>query len=579
MANLVYACWRGGDLEGLPGQIEQVARRITPASLGDPRPRVVVGHRECLGLTAPNRSVAVAGCCARLGLFTGPAQDWHRPGTPEPEGSYALVRSGPGTVEAWSDEAGTRTLWYVFDAQRLLVSTSLRALICLLGDLDWNPAAFAWYLSSGTLGPIDAWDRRIRRLPRGAHLVLDRGRWTLDLHTRPVRFTPQPMGEAEASESLRNAFESTLHGPDVLPSGWILPLSGGYDSRLLLAALARQGIRPHTVTWGMAASRAQRGNDAWVAEQLARYYGLRNDYLVTETLEASPREVVDTFLEAHGGTTDTLFPYLDGLRLWSRLAGDGVDGILRGDEGFGTRSRPERHHRHAMSLTLLKDFLPPEDAEAIADGRQHLPEEARRQRGESLQGYGDRLLHSFELPINLAALNDVKSPFLEIASPMLSRSVLALVRRMPDHLRALRATYERLVRSLSPPIPFATLAADDSRNGFLREPRFRDWIAGELEGDFCARVLPEGVRLTWLAATRRSSLSLLQSRSARATLKRLVPGSWVRILKRALPPEPPSAHDLALRCAMASRLERLLRADAGHLARCREGQPGLLELA
>ena len=230
-----------------------------------------------------------------------------------------------------------------------------------------------------------------------------------------------------------------------------------------------------------------------------------------------------------------------------------------------------------MSLVLLGDFLAPEAAEAIADGRQRMPEEAWRMPGESLQGYGDRLLHAFELPTNLAALNDVKAPFLEITSPMLALSVLTFVRQMPDRLRAVRACYERVVRALSPPIPFATLAADDSRNGFLREPRFRDWIAAELEDDFCLRSLPEPVRLGWLAATRRGSLGLLPSGSTRATLKRLIPGSWVRTLKRALPPEPPSAQNLALRCAMASRLERLLRADAAHLAAGEEQPVRLLE--
>ena len=227
MANLIYACWQGADPEGLSGQLERAAMRITPAGLGGPFPRVVEGPGECLCLTAPHRAVAVVGCSARLGALASPAPDWHRPGTPEPDGSYALVRSDPGTAEAWCDEVGTRTLWYVFDHRRLLVSTSLRALVCLLGGLDWNPAAFAWYLSSGTLGPTDAWDRRIRRLPRGAHLVLDRRRWVLDLHTRPVRFASRRMSEAEAREGLHGVLAAVLEHPGILPPSWILPLSGG----------------------------------------------------------------------------------------------------------------------------------------------------------------------------------------------------------------------------------------------------------------------------------------------------------------------------------------------------------------
>ena len=539
MANLIYACWRGDDSEGLGGRLPRVAARITPAGLAGQEPRVVHGPGECLCLTGPNRAVAVAGCSARLGLFTGPAPDWQRPGTPVPDGSYALVRSDPGTAEAWRDEAGTRTLWYLFDARRLLVSTSQRALVCLLGDLDWNPAAFAWYLAGGNLGPAEAWDRRIRRLPQAGHLVLDRRTWTLDLHVQPVRFATRAMSEAEAVEGLRDTLMAVLGSLSDLPPSWILPLSGGYDSRFLLAALCRHGFRPRTVTWGLAASRTQPGNDACLAEQVARHFGARNDYLLTEASEASPRELADTFLAAHGGTTDALFPYLDGLRLWTGFAREGVDGILRGDEGFGTRPRPEVHTRFARSLVPLGEILAPDDAEAIAGGHQALPETFLREPGESPQAYGDRLLHTFNIPVLLAGLNDVKAPFLEIASPMLAGSVLAFARQVPEHLRANRGYYKKMVRSLTPPVPIATLAADDSRNRFLREPRFRAWVAEELEGDFCQRALPERLRLSWRASALRGTGSLLHSPSLRAALKRLLPASWIRNLKRVLPPDRP----------------------------------------
>ena len=578
MANLIYACWRGDDQGRFRSQLERAAERITPEGLRDQRPRVAAGRGECLCLTGPNRAVAVAGCSARLGAFTGPAPDWHRPGTPEPDGSYAMVRSDPGTAEAWCDEAGSRTLWYVFDPSRLLVSTSQRALVCLLQGLDWNPAAFAWFLSSGNLGPTEAWDRRIRRLPRGAHLILDRGRWALDLHTRPVRFAPRRMDATEAAEGLREVLMRVFRNDDLLPPTWVLALSGGHDSRFLLTALCQRGVRPRTVTWGMADSRTQPGNDAYVAGQVARHFGLRNDYLVTETAEATPVELADAFLAAHGGTTDTLFPYLDKFKLWSGFAREGVDGILRGDAGFGTRPRSEEHHRFAMGLVLLRDFLAPDDAEAVSDGRQELPESFRRQPGESLQGYGDRLNHSCMIPVQLAALNDVKAPYLEIVNPLLAGSVLAYVRQMPDRQRALRVCYSRVAESLSPAIPYASLAADDSRNGFLGEQPFRAWIAGELEGDFCRRALPERLRLAWRNAAGSHTTPLLQSRSTRAALKRLLPGSWVRTLQGILPPASPSARDLAFRCALASRLERLLQADGGCLEKVAGGadQQGML---
>ena len=41
----------------------------------------------------------------------------------------------------------------------------LVTLVCLLGDLRLNDEAVAWLASSGTLGPDNAWDTRLRRVP------------------------------------------------------------------------------------------------------------------------------------------------------------------------------------------------------------------------------------------------------------------------------------------------------------------------------------------------------------------------------------------------------------------------------
>src|ERR1035438_10145405 len=244
------------------------------------------------------------------------------------------------------------------------------------------------------------------------------------------------MNEASAEAELHEVLRKAVQGFNFKSDQWILPLSGGYDSRILLGLLHENGLRPRTVTWGLASSRLERGNDAYIALRLAAHYGLSNDYLVTEMSEAPPAEVVDAFLATNGGTTDALFPYLDGLKLWSGFTKDGVQGIIRGDEGFGTRPRPEAHHRFAQGLWRLKDFLDEDTADTISGGRQEFPDDFQRRPGESVQSFGDRLVHSHFIPVDLAGLNDVKAPFLTIANPLLSRSVLEFIRQVPDHLRA-----------------------------------------------------------------------------------------------------------------------------------------------
>ena len=562
MANLLYVCSR----ESWPGIdrriLEQVADRITPDLIRGHPHRILVRPGEGLCLTGPHGAAEVKRFAAHLGAFSGASKGWQQPGTPVPDGSFALIRSDGRITELCTDDAGSRTIWYAFTDRQFIASTSQRALVCLLGDLSLSRPAFAWFLCAGNLGPTDSWDRRIRRLPRGARLTLERSSWSIQIHTTPLVFEPMPMSEAAAMEGLHHVLWQAIKGCGFRTPPWILPLSGGYDSRLLLAALHEAGHRPRTVTWGMARSRDERGNDAYVARNLARYYGLPNDYLLTERSKATPEEVVDTFLAAHGGTTDALFPYLDGLKLWAQFTAEGVDGIIRGDEGFGTRSRPEGHHAPAQGLILLQDFLDPETAERISDGGQVMPEELKRRAEESLQTYGDRLIHGHFIPVTLAGLSDVKAPFLEIANPMLAASVLSFVRRMPDAMRAGRAVYQRLTASLSPPVPFASLSADDNWNGYLYGERYTRWMAEELQGDFADRHLPLRFRETLLAALGTGTPPNGHGLAGKRALKRLIPTSWVALARSLGKPAMPGARELAFRCALASRLARLLEKDA-----------------
>ncbi|WP_257307413.1 hypothetical protein [Geothrix campi] len=564
MSNLIFACWRGGGDALAEGALRRVADRITGPGLAGHPHRVTLGPREGLCLTGPVGAAVVEGLSARLGALAGVWTDWHVPRAPVPDGTFALLRTGETEVELCSDFAGSRTLWYTLTATHFFASTSQRALVCLLESLDLNRAAFAWFLSSGSLGPTDAWDRRIHRLPPDARLTLDRTRWTLDLQAGALEFRPQPM-EAEACRmDLQAILRAAIRRFDFKSAHWALPLSGGYDSRFILATLVEAGWNPPTMTWGLAASLTQPGNDAFIARQLAERLGLSHDYLLTEQPEVSPEEVVDRFLAASGGTTDQLFPYLDGLHMWATFAERGIAGVIRGDEGFGwIPVRTVAHARSSVGLVLLKDCMEEAEAEEIADGGQRLPEGLEHQSDESISTYRDRLYHGYRIPVGLAALNAVKAPFVEIASPLLEREVLAFVRRMPDVLRTDKAVFCRIAKAAGPPLPYATMGADDDRSDYLRSEPYLRWFREELESGTVEKLLPETWRARLQSDLRGAAVAAPSTRSLRAALKRIVPGAWVRAVRARMGPEHPSRRLLVLRTALASRMVRLLEADAG----------------
>lgn len=570
MTNLLYAAWRDPRFAVPEARLRRIAARVGPGGFlpapeapTDPpeAPRIAIGARSALALTAPYGAAALSGLAAHTGAFSGRWPGWEVPGSPVPEGTFALVRADAGRTELCSDAAGSRTLWYARTETRFLASTSQRALTSLLGGFDLEPAAFRWFLSSGSLGPEAAWDRRVRRLPAGARLMLDHGTWETILHAgEPVHFeadrkATKAQAEAELAAALREAFR----GYDFGAARWVLPLSGGYDCRFLLALLLEQGIRLPAVTWGMAASLHQPGNDAYVARELAARCGLEHAYLLTEGAAAAPGDLLDRFLAASGGTTDQLFPYLDGLALWSGLARRGVDGILRGDEGFGwIPVGSARHARLSVGLARLADVLDTPVAEALGAEDQPLPEAFEPQPGESVPAYRDRLYHGFRIPVGLAALNDVKAPFVEIASPFLTAGVLRRVRRLPDALRTDKRLFRRLARAAGPHLPYATSGADDDRHGYLRAPAFSRALAEDLEAD--PGLLPEPFRLRLLAALEGPAGP--STASLRARLKRILPTAWIRAARAGLGPPRPADRLLALRAALALRMIRRLQLDA-----------------
>lgn len=558
MTQLIYACERNPAEGLLEGLLLGVADRIAPEVEGVGAHRILRSPGERLCLVRP----AAAGQCRALhsglaglvGALGEGDESWINVGGTTPEGSFALVRSSRDQVELCTDFAGSRSLWYAFDAQRLIASTSLRALLAMLPDRQLNRKALSSFLSTGSLGIEDTWDKRIRRVPADGMLRLDRERWTIEARSNPVVFAPEEAPKEVWRTRYRDAVDHAIQTCDVAREGWILPLSGGYDSRMLLVSLMAKGRRPRTVTWGRPGAQAQGGNDAQVAARLAGHYGVPHEYRLTESRTGPAEPIVDAFLATHGGTTDSMPSYLDGMAMWRDFARQGVQGIIRGDHGFGFTARPAKEARHAVGLMFAQELLPLEQAEALGDGLLELPAHLHQGDGESDAAYGDRLYHAYRLPVGLAALNDVKAPFVEIANPMLCRSVQSLIRVMPDLLRVDRALHCEIVASLVPAIPFATLSADDNDCQFIGAPAYERWMRSELEGEACGHLIPEALRLDLIASLKGNGSIAAPAQSLRSLLKRVLPTGWLNALRARMPQWRPPMRMIAFRAALAGRL-------------------------
>src|SRR5271157_4440890 len=188
MADLILACQRPDRRRALCGDdLLRVAARVAPTNIAARPARLLETPGLCAVVVNPSPDgvrVAEGGVC--LGGVFGEPGKWWRIGSDVPDGTYAMARYDEASVELLSDVIATRTIWYAVDDEVFLASTSQRALVALLGDLELNDQAASWLLSSGTLGPESSWDTRLGRLPGCSRLTFDRASWRARVDTRPI---------------------------------------------------------------------------------------------------------------------------------------------------------------------------------------------------------------------------------------------------------------------------------------------------------------------------------------------------------------------------------------------------------
>jgi hypothetical protein len=534
----------------------------------DPRPPTLA-HRA--GVTAallnPSAAARTQGTSIALGTLLDPADDWHVPGAPLPDGSFALLRIDDAHVELVSDGVGSRTIWYALTDRELIASTSQRAIVTLLGSFEPNRDVLPWMLSAGTLGPLDGWDARVRRVQPGERVLLDRSRWRLQSTVAPIEMIAEPDLSHDAHrERLRSTVTDACRRWSFDARKWVLTLSGGADSRSLLCLLRDRGIE--TVTWGLPHSEDKGGNDAQVAREVARILGVPHRFIAIEAGSGSDPEVVlQRFLSLGEGRVDRISGYVDGFRVWKTLFEEGFDGVIRGDHVFGAASvRSAYEVRSDMNLTTLADYFAANEIEAFELPEQRLPEALTRARGETLETWRDRLFCLARSPTFKAALTDLKTPYVDVGNPLLARSVLDCVRALPDELRTGKRLWREFVRSQLPDVPTARRVAISSVTDFLKDRRVLQLLLDELTSARAATLFSPALRARCGAAL----VGALQTkRAARQTdwgetwAAKAMPAR-LRAVIGNLRPNRPGIEPLVLafRAFVASRMHTMLAADA-----------------
>lgn len=568
MSKILYVCVRD------PLQAAETARaakiiaaRLVPDNLGAVAPKVIETSGIVVGISTPNELLGIRGSNIAAGYLVDPGT-WERPRSGRPDGAYALFRSDDAVVEIVTDALASRTVWYVLTDKMFIASTSQRAIVALLGSFEFNPDVIPWMLTTGTLGPGLSWDRRIHHVRGATTVTLDRRAWTVVERTEPTRFVVEQASEDDFAIRVSDALKHVVGAARVADPQWAITLSGGVDSRVILSLLQdTRGLR--AVTWGLRDSLDDATNDAQIARRLAQRFGLEHQYFETDLSSEPVERMFDRYVTNGEGRVDHISGYMDGFNLWRRMADSGIHGIIRGDQTFGHKPvRSALDVRTRIGLSLWSDFgaLPPLERFGLSPAS--LPEDLLQGADESLETWRDRLQQQFRQPFVLSSLSDLKLPYVEIINPLLSDSIVALVRQLPDALRTKKVLLRRFAASLSPEIPFAATVAIQAGNDILKSAPVVELLADSLSSHTALTAIPPE-----FAAYVTPGLGVMAQENKRiSTVRRMRrmaknwPRMWPAWLQTQTVPRPTLTHNrMAFRAFLIERTTRLLRHDAALL--------------
>jgi len=571
MSRIVYLCYRDSSWPvHMRGDIEKLSSRILPDNITPHPPGVIQDKGVLIGILNPVDVIPVKGNSVCMGNLINPREDWWRPGADIPDGTYALFRADNTLLELVTDIVGSRTIWYIKTDNLFIASTSQRAIVYFLGSFEPNHAVYPWMLSAGNLGPGLSWDKRIQCVPPNARLILNREAWVVNIHKEPVVFEPMDLPYEDQEARIHAALKETFANLELDADKWVLPLSGGTDSRAILLMLKdRQKYK--AITWGLRSSLNDKHSDAYVAKHLADRYGLTHEYYDTDISSEPIGKILDRFIIAGEGRVDHIAGYMDGFALWKNLYEKNVQGVIRGDHGFGRESvYSTLGVRRIIGLLLLSDYQKNNMMNWEGLEKQVLPENLKQREGETLECYRDRLVYEYRMPYIMSALNDLKSGYTEIANPLLSRNIVHQVLYLPDKLRSDKSILKHIVEKLEPNIPFAENRAIATTREILMDDVIINYMAQEIGTENAGALMSNNFVNNLLRNIHLKEKESLKS-DIRKSLKSLIKSSLPSVLKKKLkkkPLQPLLDHRvLALRGLIIIKMNRLLIEDSDSINR------------
>lgn len=494
-----------------------------------------------------------------------------------PQAGFASIRAHDDGVEAMTDHCGSKTIWHArLDCGGVVISTCMEMIVALLRDFQVDEKALGWFLSAGTSGPRRSWDRRIKPVAPNGRLVASLDGAAVALQEAGLPSQPMSSDHVDAA-SLSSELDKAM-SPELLGGKpWLLALSGGHDSRAILHG-TRHLDDVVCVTWVDEYLTEAPHSDIVVARQLATAAGRPH----LEKIIRRPRTAAEMdsamrrFVRYSDGRVDNYLAYVDGMRIWDELAQQPATGLLRGDELFGSAYaiNPSQILQN-MRLMSFFDYARGPVQRSLARRHDHeTPAEFIRKPGENAARWRWRLRASYEISTIYAALNSIRSRFVEVTCPLLSRNLVALAGSMSVRQLSDKSLFNEVVGRMYPGIPFANRSSILQRSDVNAVPALNELILAHLDssaareflGRDCAQAAADEVSLV-------ARMAQVPAANDGGAVKRkgTVP-VWLKQLKRRFDPPPRlDLMALGMRSYLAQLVAEEMRSTASIGARARDG--------
>lgn len=497
MSKIIYACFRNREISPeIVNKVNTICNALNPDNIAARENLLEISQNIIYGIANPSAAIQRNGENVLLGhTLSGAEGNWQQLGEEAPDGNFAIFRTTENELEIISDVMETKTIWYYFDKEIFLASSSQKAIIQFLGSFEFEERLIPWMISTGSLGPSFAWDRRIKRVPTDGYIKLNRKSWELTQGGKPVVFSKSKKSHSEYKKLLASTLQETFKKIQIDLRKWVITLSGGHDSRAILLLFKEFNSSPkkefRTITWGEKKSLQDPHSDASIAEKLSKKENTDHQYYFTENADEPTEKIVERFLNNGEGRIDHITGYMDGFKIWQKIYQDKILGVIRGDEVFGyNKIYSPLIVNSFMGLTLCSDYSNLKKYKYISTLPQQKPEVLERKKDESLSTWRDRIFQIYRIPFVQSALADLKYPYVEQVNPFLSRKVVMATRQLPDHLRTDKKLFKEVMRERDTGVPFSKRDSNALLRDVLKEEDFVALIKTELSSYYAKKLFP-----------------------------------------------------------------------------------------